>query len=79
MEEEYKNQLKAAEEGRIQSLEELRQVCESRLEEKSQHLAEVDPEETFAATTLKDPFLSFPMVCSVRRSPSATDAGSTRP
>lgn len=57
MEEEYENQLKAAKEERIQSLEELKQVYESRLEEKSQHLAEVVQEETFPPTTLKDPFL----------------------
>lgn len=57
MEEEYENQLKAAKEERIQSLEELKQVYESRLEEKSQHLAEVVQKETFPPTTLKDPFL----------------------
>lgn len=57
MEEEYENQLKAAEEERIQSLEELKQVYENRLEEKSQQLAEVVQEETFPPTTLKDPFL----------------------
>lgn len=47
MEEDYENQLKAAAEGRIQSLEELKQAYESRLEEKSQHLTEVVQEEKF--------------------------------
>lgn len=45
MEEDYGNQLKAAEAGRLQSLEELKQVYEAQLEEKSQQLTEVDQEE----------------------------------
>lgn len=45
MEEDYGNQLKAAEAGRLQSLEELKQVYEAQLEQKSQHLTEVDQEE----------------------------------
>lgn len=57
MEEDYEKQLKAAEERRIQSLEELKQVYESRLEEKSQHLTEVAQEETFPLTTTTGPTL----------------------
>lgn len=45
MEEDHENRLKAAEEGRLQSLEELKGAYESRLEEKSQQLAEVVPEQ----------------------------------
>lgn len=79
MEEDYEKQLKAAAEGRIQSLEELKQAYESRLEEKSQQLTEVVPEEKLPLATIREPFLSFLVVCSVRRNPSATTTGSTRP
>eukprot|EP00066_Takifugu_rubripes_P026110 XP_011615376.1 PREDICTED: LOW QUALITY PROTEIN: cilia- and flagella-associated protein 57 [Takifugu rubripes] len=44
MEEDYGNQLKAAEAGRLQSLEELKQVYEAQLEEKSQQLTECQEE-----------------------------------
>lgn len=79
MEEDYENRLKAAEEGRIQSLEELKQVYESRLEETSQHLTEVAQEEELPLTSIADPILSSLTVCRARRNPSATAAGSTRP
>lgn len=45
MEEDYGNQLKAAEAGRVQSLEELKQTYEARLQETSQQLTEVEREE----------------------------------
>lgn len=50
-EEAYEKRLKAAEERRVQSLEELRQAYESRLEEKSQLLAEVVRGEEVPAPT----------------------------
>lgn len=80
MEEDYENQLKSAEAGRIQSLEELRQVYETKLEEKTQQLSEVGPEEArwCPPLTLIDVLVSALFVPSVRRNPSSTAAGSNR-
>lgn len=55
MEEDHKDQLKAAEERRTQALEELTRVYESRLEETSQHLTEVAQEEQISLTAISSP------------------------
>lgn len=57
MEEDYKTQQRAAAEGSIQALEELKQAYEKRLEEKSQHLTEVVQEQEFPLATIRDPSL----------------------
>lgn len=57
MEEDYQKQLRAAAEGRIQAVEDLKQAYESRLEEKSQQLTEVVQELEVPLATIRDPSL----------------------
>lgn len=82
MEEDYGNRLQAAEAGRLQSLEELKQAYEARLEETSQQLTEVDQEEREglhlnpSAGSIRD--LVPVIVFSVGRNPNGTAAGSSR-
>ena len=45
MQEDYEKQLKAAEESRVQGLEELTQAYETKLQEKTQLLAQVSQQE----------------------------------
>lgn len=61
MQEDYGKQLKAAEAGRLQSLEELKQVYEAQLQEKSQQLTEVDQEtvKVFASVPELEPCVTW--------------------
>lgn len=60
MQEDYETQLKVAKEGRIRALEELTQLYEAKLQEKTQLLAEVSQEEHMVKPVRFFSLLCFP-------------------